>query len=244
MTGERWTKVARELQSLLKLQTAPLAITFSMESPEGVSPYQGHVPKPTPDGRTGKVPAGCVFWMKATDRTFTTMSEDHDNCSVGSVTHGFKTLEDVANREDIGKLLECGWVTMDTVPKIPRVKHRYNYVTYGPVEETKRDPDVVLIRLNAKQLMILHDAIPELRFEGKPQCHIIAVAKEENEVAVSVGCMLSRVRTGMSNSEVTCAIPSGRLTEVLEKLKHTCAADNAVAQYAAEDSRRFTGVST
>jgi hypothetical protein len=44
--GHRWAEIARELQSLLKLNTAPLAITFSMEAPEGISPYSGHVPKP------------------------------------------------------------------------------------------------------------------------------------------------------------------------------------------------------
>ena len=46
--------------------------------------------------------------------------------------------------------------------------------------------------------MLLHDAWPSLRFEGKPQCHSIPIAKESGELAVSVGCMLSRVRTAMS----------------------------------------------
>ena len=87
--------------------------------------------------------------------------------------------------------------------------------------------------------MILHDALPELRFEGKPQCHIVAIAKEENQVAASVGCMLSRVRTGMSPSEMTCAIPASKLGDVVEALDATCAADGTVATYAAEDSKRF-----
>ena len=32
--------------------------------------------------------------------------------------------------------------------------------------------------------MVLSDAVPGLRIEGKPQCHIIAVAKEQDEIAV------------------------------------------------------------
>jgi len=75
--------------------------------------------------------------------------------------------------------------------------------------------------------------------EGKPQCHIIAIAKEQQEVAASVGCMLSRVRTGLPNSQMTCAIPASRLVEVVERLQATCAADTTVAAYAAEDGRRF-----
>jgi len=42
-----------------------------------------------------------VFWMKAADRTFGTVAEDHGNCSVGSVTHGFKTLDEVAGNSDV-----------------------------------------------------------------------------------------------------------------------------------------------
>jgi uncharacterized protein (DUF169 family) len=59
------------------------------------------------------------------------------------------------------------------------------------------------------------------------------------DVAASVGCMLSRVRTGLPNSQLTCAIPAQRLPEVIERLKMTCAADMTVAAYAAEDARRF-----
>jgi uncharacterized protein (DUF169 family) len=51
--------------------------------------------------------------------------------------------------------------------------------------------------------------------------------------------MLSRVRTGMSNNEVTCAIPASRMPELIERLRAARAADNAVATYAAEDSKRF-----
>jgi uncharacterized protein (DUF169 family) len=75
--------------------------------------------------------------------------------------------------------------------------------------------------------------------EGKPQCHIIAIAKEQQQIAASVGCMLSRVRTGLPNSQMTCAIPAGRLSDVVSRLTVTSQADNAVAAYAAQDASRF-----
>ena len=81
--------------------------------------------------------------------------------------------------------------------------------------------------------------IPEIQFEGKPQCHIIPIAYEQGRVAVSVGCMLSRVRTGMPSSQLTCAIPARRLQEVVAALEAARGADDAVARYAAEDKRRF-----
>ena len=62
---------------------------------------------------------------------------------------------------------------------------------------------------------------------------------KSGEIAMSVGCMLSRVRTGMSNNEVTCAIPESRVSEFVERLRAARIADKAVAAYAAADSKRF-----
>jgi uncharacterized protein (DUF169 family) len=239
MTDTPWTTLADALESKLHLTTPPLAITFTSEPPAGVPAFNDPMPEPMPDGRTGRVPAGCVFWNHAADRTFTTVADDHANCSVGSLTHGFKTLDEVASNSDVAALLESGWVTMEVVPQIPVVRERPGAVTYGPLAETAIDPDVVLIRLNAKQLMVLSDAMPGLRIEGKPQCHIVAIAKEQGEAAASVGCMLSRVRTGMPSDEMTCAIPGTKLAEVVDAVEHNAAADAAVARYAAQDAQRF-----
>ena len=188
-----WSESAAALTSVLTLTTPPIAITFSDAPPAGVDPFDAPMPAPAPDGRTGRVPAGCVFWTKAVDRTFTTVAADHGNCSVGSLTHGFATLEEVAGNSDVATLLESGWVTMEMVPEIPVVSERPATVTYGPLDDTPVDPDVVLIRVNGKQLMVISDALPGLHISGKPQCHIVAMAKEQREVAASVGCMLSVV---------------------------------------------------
>src|SRR5947208_1545642 len=82
-------------------------------------------------------------------------------------------------------------------------------------------------------------AVPGLRIEGKPQCHIVAIAKDQGEVAASVGCALSRVRTGMAATEMTCAIPAAKLGEVVAAIERNAVADAAVARYAAEDAQRF-----
>jgi uncharacterized protein (DUF169 family) len=65
------------------------------------------------------------------------------------------------------------------------------------------------------------------------------LAKEQGLVALSVGCMASRTRTGMSNTEMTCAIPAAKLAAVLERIEAGCGADKAIAGYAADDARRF-----
>ena len=145
----------------------------------------------------------------------------------------------MAGNADIATLLDAGWVTMEMVPEIPVVTTTPGAVVYGPLADSPVDPDVVLLRINGKQLMVLHDALPGLRIEGKPQCHIVAVAKEQGDVAVSVGCALSRARTGMPATDMTCAIPGPRLEEIVGAIARTASAETTVARYAAQDALRF-----
>jgi uncharacterized protein (DUF169 family) len=233
-----WNDLAGRLHAALSLSSPPLAISFR-DSTEGIARFDLPMPAPLFDGRTGRVSAGCVFWIHAAERTFSTVAEDHGNCSVGSMTHGFKTFDEVAGNSDVATLLNRGWVTMDAVPQSPVVTEKPGAVIHGPLAGTRIDPDVVFVRLNAKQLMVLSDAVPGLRIEGKPQCHIVAIAKEQGEIAASVGCALSRVRTGMPATEMTCAIPAAKLAEVVEAIEHNAVADAAVAHYAADDAVRF-----
>jgi len=235
-----WEEVGRRVKQALGLSHAPIAITFSQETPAGVPFHEGKMPEPSRDGRTGKVTAGCVFWIQSEERTFTTKAADHFNCSVGSVTHGLKTLEEVMQNEDVRGLLESEWVTPEEAMQLPVVKNRYKFITYGPISQTSIDPDVILLRLSAFQGMMLHDAFSDMPIVGKPQCHIIPLAKEHNQIAMSTGCTLSHIRTGMSPDEMTCAIPGNRFTEVVEKLEARREANARVARYANADGRRFT----
>ncbi|NJN95566.1 MAG: DUF169 domain-containing protein, partial [Anaerolineales bacterium] len=159
MTAQNWGTLANELTKALGLQHAPIAITFTNEAPAQVGRFEGEVPEPSADGRTGKVSAGCVFWIKGEDRTFATVPSDHFNCSVGSVTHGLKKLEDVLGNEDVQSMLECEWVTAAEAMALPVVKESHNYVLYGPLAAAPVDPDVVLLRINGFQAMVIHECL-------------------------------------------------------------------------------------
>jgi len=233
---ERWH---RDLQELFGLAVQPIGIAFMSATAAGIDRIQRSMPPPSADGRTGAVPASCVFWIEAARGVSATTAEDHGNCSVGALTHGFKTMQEISHNADVKALCESGWITAEATARIAAVREQPKSIVYGPLRNMPAEPSVVLLRLNGKQQMLLHDAWPSVRFEGKPQCHIIPIAKEGGDIAVSVGCMLSRVRTGMSNNEVTCAIPIKYVTELIERLRTARAADVLVATYAAEDSRRF-----
>ncbi len=235
-----WSHLSERLVTGLRLATVPVAISFADSPPPGIDRFDAPMASPTSDGRQGRVPAGCVFWSHGAERTLSTVSEDHANCSVGSVTHGLLSPSEVVDKRDVAELVGAGWVSPDVLDRLPKVTGRPGSVVYGPLAETPTEPHVVLVRINARQLMVLSDALPALSIEGKPQCHIVAMAKEQGVPAASVGCALSRQRTGMRPEEMTCALPAASLESIVVAIEKTAAIDATVGRYAAEDARRFS----
>ena len=235
-----WRVLNDRLTTALKPTAPPVAISFlSRGQAAPVARLSDTYPEPNEQGRTGQVAAGCVFWIKGSSAAFATTAPDHANCSVGSFTHGFLTLEEAALKDDVCAVLESGWVDAPSMSALPRVSEKPETVVYGPLAQASSAPDVVLLRINGFALMTLKDALVGLRIEGKPQCHIIAIAKEQGVVAASVGCALSRARTGMRPEEMTCAIPGARLAEVVAALEAAVTLDRMMASYAVADAERF-----
>ncbi|MEE2637906.1 MAG: DUF169 domain-containing protein [Acidobacteriota bacterium] len=239
-TRKPWHSTSDRLVAALQPFAPPVAISFHAPGALIASARRDVAfPEPNEHGRTGQVPAGCVFWMHGVTATFATSAADHANCSVGSYTHGFLTLEEAATKDDVGAVLESGWVDETAVTALPVVTERPGSIVYGPLADAETRPDVVLLRVNSIGLMTLKDAVPDMHIEGKPQCHVVAIAKEQNAVAASVGCALSRARTGMGPEEVTCVIPGAQLEEITTALESTVALNRTMANYAAMDARRF-----
>jgi len=236
-----WAVLADRLVGALELSSPPVAITFADAPPPGVERFDSPMSEPAPDGRQGRVPAGCVFWAEGAERAFSTVPEDHGNCTVGSITHGLLAPGDAAGREDVAELVSAGWVGPSALTELPKVTGRPGSVVYSPLAAAAVDPDVVLLVVDGRQLMVLADALPELAVEGKPQCGIVATAKERGLPSASFGCALSRQRTGMGPDEMTCALPAAQLDAIVESVERAAAVGDAVARYAADDGRRFTG---
>ncbi len=192
---------------------------------------------PTPDGRAGRVPASCVFWAYGHEQTFVTLPEDHGNCSVGRFTHGLAAAEEIVDKSDVGALLEVGWVTLEAFAGVAALERAPAAIGYGPLADHDGEPDVVLLRVSPRQMMAIGDAV-QVEFSGKPQCQIIPRAAAGSIVA-SMGCALSRERIGMSDDELTVAIPGSRLSELVVGLESVCRADKQVVGYAANDAARF-----
>lgn len=233
-----WRQLSDSLASSLGLEHAPVAITFHDDATSNGAPsFDAPMSEPTDDGRRGRVAASCVFWMHGHHSTFRTAPADHGNCSVGRYTHGLADAEDIVDKADVAALLEVGWVTMEAFAGVAALSRRPQSITYGPLGEAKAEPDVVLLRLQPRQMMELGDAVP-VEFSGKPQCQILPRAAESMTIAASMGCALSRARTGMGDDEMTVAIPGSRMAEVVAALEPVTRADAAVIGYAQADKSR------
>jgi uncharacterized protein (DUF169 family) len=214
--------LAQELIRLLDLDHPPVAVAFHEQEPDEQL-----------RSRSAPEPAGCCFWQQAEQRRLHTTAADHAHCSVGSYTHGLISLADAAAGEDTAALVGSGWVTEADLGGAPRVAATPAAITYEPLDEAD-GADVVLVRVTASSLMALQGACPELSVVTKPQCQIVPLALE-GTIAVSPGCAVSRVRTGLPASELTCALPAGDLAAIVARLARSREADAAVSAYADAD---------
>jgi len=225
-----WAAVASDLVELLGLSSPPVAITFA-DDDGGLPPLNRPLSEPTEDGRSGRVAASCVFWIEGAKGSFSTVAADHGNCSVGRWVHGFASLDEVAGKADVAALVQSGWVGESDFGMVQTVAGTTGAILYSPLSEAHAQPDIVLFRLLPRQMMELGDAIPGLRYSGKPQCQLVALAKLGTPTA-SMGCALSRERTGMSDDELVCAIPGSQLPDVVARLRQVRNADTAVRTFA------------
>jgi uncharacterized protein (DUF169 family) len=235
-----WEAASNTLVELLQLEAPPIALSFTATG-AALPPFDGEMSEPTQDDRTGRVPASCVFWAEAEHHGFSTVAADHGNCSVGKWVHGFASLDDISGAADVAALFESGWITSDAIETIETIDDRPDVITYQPLSETLSDPEVVLLRLNPRQMMELMDALPQLELSRKPQCQIIARAKA-GRAAASMGCALSRERTGMPDGQLTCALPASDLTRILDALTEVSRADTAVRRFASSTGSTVVSV--
>ena len=126
-------------------------------------------------------------------------------------------------------------VTSFSCPDFRRSETAPAGITYEPLADAE-EADVVLVRLTVSSLMSLQGACPELSLVTKPQCQIVPLGLA-GTVAVSPGCAVSRVRTGLPAGELTCALPAHELADIVTRLARSRDADAEVSAFAAIDIR-------
>ena len=73
----------------------------------------------------------------------------------------------MAGNADVAALVGAGWVGEADFPRIPQVKEKPASIVYGPLASLPVAPDVIYLRLNAKQAMVLDDALGRRALRGQ-----------------------------------------------------------------------------
>jgi uncharacterized protein (DUF169 family) len=205
------------LEELLGLTVPPVAIAFLPVPPAGLARVERGAP------------ASCSYWRRAADgEAVYTEAGDHLGCAVGAHTHGVPTTSEQKSQlmELVGTMVGLEYLSMDEVPQIP---HRtelepFGVVAYAPLAAASFAPDVVLVRGDVRQLMLLAEAAqaagvgsgaPTL---GRPTCAVLPQALESGRASASFGCVGNRVYTGASENEGYYAIPGAALAAIEAKL--------------------------
>ena len=101
----------------------------------------------------------------------------------------------------------------------------------------REPPDVVLLRGNARQLMLLAEAAQAAGIAGsdaamgRPTCAVLPQAINSGRTAISFGCAGNRVYTGADDNEAYFAIPGAQLQALEDTLDTIVKANNALEQF-------------
>jgi uncharacterized protein (DUF169 family) len=204
------------------------------------SPFQGlglvwhpvamaFLPKPPADLQrlARPLPAGCSYWKHASEgHSFYTVPDDHVNCPIGAHTHNvpMSPAKQAELQGLVGTMIELQYLSVDEIALIPRRSDPLAVAAYAPLERATFNPDVVIVRGNARQMMLVGEAaraagvFDRADIMGRPACSMIPFASSSGNAVASFGCIGSRVYTGLDDTELYVTIPGAALKPTLEKL--------------------------
>lgn len=171
------------VSELLRLDSSPVAVTFTNDIPTGVPPGGAH-------------------------------------------THNVE-LSDDERRELmslINTMVGLSYLKMEEIPQIPTRTTPLRIAVYAPLALATVAPDVVLVRGNPRQLMLLAEAAQSAGVAGtaatmgRPTCAVLPQAINSAQTAASFGCVGNRVYTGADETEAYFAIPGAKLSALEESL--------------------------
>jgi uncharacterized protein (DUF169 family) len=206
---------SNRLQELLALKWPPIVVAFQQSPPPSIQRVES------------AGPSGCTYWKLAAEgSTFYTEAADHYNCPIGSYTHGIDLPPTQAQELEglVGTMVGLEYIRMEEIPTIPRRDLPFGVAVYAPLAEAPLPPDVVLVRGNAKQMMLVAEAAGAAglggdgELMGRPTCAMIPAAIQAGRATTSLGCIGNRVYTGLGDDEFYAAIPGPQLGPFIDKL--------------------------
>jgi uncharacterized protein (DUF169 family) len=222
-----YSQLAANLATFLDLRQPPVAISFTESIPAGLGAHEG------------RVAAGCRFWQDAATTAFATSAADHSMCSIGVYTHNlpFSAAASADLQDALKVFAELDYVRAEDIAAIPVLKMQPAYVVYGPLDQTPLPPDVVLLFVDARQTLILSEAVQQVEqgnppAMGRPACAVIPQVMNTGRAALSLGCCGARAYLDVLTDDVAIfAIPGNKVQAYAERIEALAKANGVLSKF-------------
>lgn len=218
--------LGRELSERLELDRPPVQISYLEERPRGVLEHPGGVP------------SVCTFFAEGQERAFFAGIPAHEDCEVGAFVLGIPPAGSLGERlqSTLGLMQKEGYLAPGEEARIPHNARPPKFVAYGPLGSLPMAPTGVLAFARPKSVMLaLEAAETRTPILGRPMCSIMPTLQAGAPLAVSAGCIGSRIYTSMGDDRMMLGLRGDSLAPFVERLRRIAAANATIG---AEDQRR------
>ncbi|HEV8049220.1 MAG TPA: DUF169 domain-containing protein [Thermoplasmata archaeon] len=219
-------QIATDLSSDLELDQTPVQVTYLDAPPKGVTEHPGGVP------------SVCTFFAEGQKHAFYAALPAHEACEIGAFVLGAAPEGELGARlmATVGMMQKEGYLQPGEEGKIPRNATAPKYVAYGPLGSLPMAPTSVLFFARPKSAMLAMEAANgPVPMNGRPMCAIVPTLNQGASVAVSMGCVGSRVFTQMADDRMLVGVRGDHLDQFHASVKKIVRANQLVG---AEDLRR------
>ena len=209
--------LAQLLADRLMIEIPPVAMAFVEEKPEGVAPLYR------------EPPSFCSLWRLAELRVFYASAEQHDGCGIGGVVSGFSSAE---GREDdlavlLTELCEVEVGTTEEIVQTARFQRSGGGVVYGPLWKMPVEPDLALMWATLPQMGVVQEIVGKIMWRNNPQgavftrpaCGVLPIAYENQNTALSLGCIGMRLYTEIPPHLFLVAVHPSQLPKLEQGLE-------------------------
>jgi len=218
--------LAEQLRTDLELTSPPVQVSYLEHPPTGVPEHPGGVP------------SVCTFFAEGRERPFFAGVKSHEDCEIGAFVLGIPPDGELGRRlqSTVGMMQKEGYLAVGEEAKIPRNETAPKFVAYGPLGTLPVAPTNVLFFARPKSAMLAMEAADgPVPLNGRPMCAIVPTLNHGAKVAVSIGCVGSRVFTQMGDDQMLVGVRGDHLAEFAARVRRIRLANAIVGT---EDERR------
>lgn len=189
---------------------------------------------------SGNAPAGCLFWQEAFNGPIQTTAQDHESCAIGIYTHNLADAPPDYEQQlgaAMGVLGELQYVRPADMSNIPVAKESSKYVVYAPLAQAGEAPAVVLLFANARQGLIVAEAVQQVEGAwpvvlGRPACGVIPHTMNTGRAAMSLGCCGARAYLDAMTDDVAIwSLPGSRIGEYVDRIAALSKANDVLGRF-------------